>query len=68
MSITIRLNGKPFTAQTAATVTALLQEHSLHPEHVVVEINEQIIPRENYTSHKITNDDVVEILRFVGGG
>jgi len=68
MSITLRLNGKPFTANVDTTISALLLEHSLHPDHVVVEVNEQIIPRSDYATCTVSHDDVVEILRFVGGG
>ena len=35
---------------------------------VVVELNEEIIKRENYDTTVLKDGDVVEILHFMGGG
>lgn len=35
---------------------------------VVVELNLDIIPREELKTITIKDDDVIEVLRFVGGG
>jgi sulfur carrier protein len=66
MNITI--NGKVTTARDGITVNDLLAERSLDKNHVVVEVNENIVPREDFGSRRLCGNDVVEILRFVGGG
>ena len=38
------------------------------PVQVVVELNEEIIKRENYDTTVLKDGDVVEILHFMGGG
>ena len=45
-----------------------LKENGFNPEHLVVERNFEIIPREQFGSVTIQDEDVIEVLRFVGGG
>lgn len=66
MNITV--NGKPFASSDTLTVKELLDRRSLDNNQVVVEVNEVIIPREDFAGHDLFNNDTVEILRFVGGG
>lgn len=66
--ITITVNGKPVSPESADTVSAFLKEHAINPDHVVVELNKTIIKREHYETTPLTDGDTVEILRFVGGG
>ena len=45
-----------------------LKENGFNPEHLVVERNCEIIPKEQFASVTIQDEDVIEVLRFVGGG
>ena len=45
-----------------------LKENGFNPEHLVVESNFEIIPKEQFGSVTIQDEDVIEVLRFVGGG
>ena len=45
-----------------------LIENGFNPEHLVVERNYEIIPKEQFASVTIQDEDVIEVLRFVGGG
>ena len=45
-----------------------LKEAGFEPERVVVERNLDIIPKEQFASVTIQDEDVIEVLRFVGGG
>ncbi|WP_448784237.1 sulfur carrier protein ThiS [Blautia sp.] len=45
-----------------------LKENGFNPEHLVVERNFEIIPKEKFASVTIQDEDVIEVLRFVGGG
>lgn len=64
----ITLNGKTETIERSMTIHDLLEEKSLKPETVVVEVNLEIIDRARFGETEIRDKDVVEILRFVGGG
>jgi len=67
MSIT--LNGKSVDLQEGvSTVEQLLSHYQLENRIVVVEVNKEIVTKENYKTMSLSNGDVVEIIHFVGGG
>lgn len=45
-----------------------LKEAGFEPERVVVERNLDIIPKDELGDTIIQDEDVIEVLRFVGGG
>jgi sulfur carrier protein len=52
----------------AATVLGLLEELGLHPKGTVVEHNREIVDREAYRDTHLSEGDVLELVRLVGGG
>ena len=66
MNITV--NGKLETIERNITIGDFLKLKSLEPERVVVEHNLNIVERENLGDTVLTENDTLEILRFVGGG
>ena len=66
--ITIKFNGKPTQIPTSTTITTFLTTHNYNPIHVVVELNEVIIPKDSYLTTILSPDDTLEILTFMGGG
>lgn len=53
---------------TAQNIEQLLTELNLGEKKVAVELNQEIIPRDNYSSTRVSEGDSVEIVHFVGGG
>lgn len=49
-------------------VFGLLKELNLKDEKIVIEINKNIIDKENFENTKLNNNDKVEIVTLVGGG
>jgi sulfur carrier protein len=67
MSIT--LNGKSVDLQKGVnTVEQLLSHYQLGNRIVVIEVNKEIVMKENYKTMSLSHGDVVEIIHFVGGG
>lgn len=64
----ITVNGENRTLEHPVSVTEYLKECNYIPVQVVVELNEEIIKRENYDTTVLKDGDVVEILHFMGGG
>ena len=64
MSITV--NGKQM--ELFETVQQLLVHYRLENRIVIVEVNEDIVTKENYETTSLSHGDVVEIVHFVGGG
>ncbi len=66
--ITIVLNGSDRQVDSNISVSRLLEELGLTEKRLAVEINQQIIPRSNFTDHILNEKDNVEIVQAIGGG
>lgn len=62
-----KINGKEENVGEI-TIAQLLEQKGFDKRVVVVEINEEIAPKETYEERKLADNDVVEIVSFVGGG
>ena len=65
MSITV--NGRK-QLELFENVQQLLKHYGLENRIVVVEVNQEIVMKENYEMTSLSKGDVVEIVHFVGGG
>jgi thiamine biosynthesis protein ThiS len=73
--VTIRLtvNGKPRSFDGAPGVASValidfLAANDINPRLVAVAINGDVIPKHDYAGATISDGDVIEIVRMVGGG
>jgi sulfur carrier protein len=66
--INITVNGKQEAVTSGSTINTLLAVKKLDPACVVVELNKDIIQKENFGSEVLKINDSVEVLHFVGGG
>jgi thiamine biosynthesis protein ThiS len=64
----LRVNGKPRVAQDGLTVTGLLEDLQIHPQRVAVQLNGEILRREQFPAVVLKDADVVEIITFMAGG
>ncbi len=64
----LRVNGERKQVPDDLTVAALLEQLSIQPERVVVEVNLTILKRAQLTATILKSGDQVEIVHFVGGG
>jgi sulfur carrier protein len=71
MSLKLVLNGQPrvFTALSeSATLEDLVKDLGLKGDRIAVEHNGEIASRTTWDTVKLTEDDRLEIVHFVGGG
>ncbi len=66
--INIVLNGEPATVPPGTCLTGLIQILGLNPGQVAIELNRQIIKREQWNDWSLKSGDQVEVVHFVGGG
>lgn len=64
----VKINGKEASDVCGMTISQYLSANNYNPKHIVVELNEEILPKTEYDSTAIADGDVVEILSFMGGG
>ena len=51
-----------------STVSDLIDRFEMTDRPCAVEVNRELIPKKQHTSHTIRNGDQVEIVTLVGGG
>ena len=66
--MTVQLNGDVRECQEGITIAGLVEELGLANKRIAVEVNRDIIPRDEYTNCRLKQSDEVEIVHFVGGG
>ena len=68
MAIQVRLNGELRELPDALTVEALLAHLQVKATRVAVEVNETVVTKDRYATHRLSAGDSIEIVAFVGGG
>lgn len=63
----VHINGKD-EAVAGMVLKEYLEKNHYVPAGIAVECNEEILPKSQYDSYVLQEDDVVEIVSFVGGG
>ena len=64
----IQLNGKKITIKPKITIFDLLKRFKLNNKKVAIEHNGIIVPFNNYKKKFLKNNDIVEVVHFIGGG
>jgi thiamine biosynthesis protein ThiS len=64
----VELNGKTTELTDIKTVGDLIRSKDLKPQMVAVELNGEIVPREQFDEQPLSDGDRLEIVHFVGGG
>ena len=64
----VLLNGELREIPDGLTVAGLLADLGVKAQRVAVEVNETVVTKDRYESHRIGSGDSVEIVAFVGGG
>ena len=62
------INGEIINLAEGISIIEMLGSLSIDPEKVVVEVNLEIINRNQFDIKKLNSDSKIEIIRFVGGG
>ena len=66
--IKIYINGKEKIISAETNILELLKELNLQPDRVAVEINKNVIPKQEFSNYVLKDGDKIEVVRFVGGG
>ncbi len=66
-SMNLVINGENQIAP-AATLSALVEHLGMKADRVAIELNREIVPREQWPRTELHDGDRLEIVQFVGGG
>jgi len=64
----ITVNGETKEVAPKTTLVSLITDMGLNPVTVVVECDGKIIKRDEYDSLVLQEGNILELIRFVGGG
>jgi sulfur carrier protein len=65
---TIVLNGEKKEIESGVTLDRLLDLFSLPRQRVAIELNKQVIRRQDWENTSVSDSDTIEVIHFVGGG
>ena len=63
----LTINGEP-QLSSAKTLGALVETLGMKPDRVAIELNREIVPRDQWPQTPLHDGDRLEIVHFVGGG
>lgn len=66
--VTIVLNGEQKKIEDEVTLDRLLDLFSLPRQRVAIELNKEVVRREQWETTKLKDSDLIEVIHFVGGG
>jgi thiamine biosynthesis protein ThiS len=66
MNLTI--NGEERILPSAETLAALVDQLGMKSDRVAIELNREIVPRDQWPRTPLQDGDRLEIVHFVGGG
>jgi sulfur carrier protein len=66
--INITVNGNSVEIEAPMTVERLLETVEVPPNYLAVEVNADVVPREQYGERIVGEGDDVELVTLVGGG
>ncbi|HKU25507.1 MAG TPA: sulfur carrier protein ThiS [Candidatus Sulfotelmatobacter sp.] len=67
----LQINGEEQVFENASssfTLSALVENLGMKADRVAVEVNREIVPRDQWTQTCLKEGDRLEIVHFVGGG
>jgi sulfur carrier protein len=64
----VAINGKFGELKEGINVENVLLNYKIKPEGIVVELNQKIIKRDEWQKIVIKENDIIELISFVGGG
>ena len=66
--IKIKINGKIKTITDKLTLYELINDLKIPITKVAIELNKEIINKKEIKKIKLENNDIIEIVHFIGGG
>ena len=64
----IQINGKKVAIKQNFSILEMLKKYKINRKKVAIELNGKILPQNLYNKKKLKNNDIIEIVQFIGGG
>ncbi|MGN0034396.1 MAG: sulfur carrier protein ThiS [Coriobacteriales bacterium] len=64
----VELNGTAKDVAAGTPLLEVLQAEGYDVSVIATQVNGDIVPRDSYASHELSEGDVIDVVAFVGGG
>ena len=64
----MKVKGKEMNLDDGITIDELLSKIKLNKDRVVVEVDGEIVLKDEFSSFKLKENNTIEVVSFVGGG
>jgi len=64
----VQINGESREVRDRSTLSDLVGKLSLAPARIAIELNQQVVRRDQWDQTTLAEGDRIEIVHFVGGG
>jgi thiamine biosynthesis protein ThiS len=64
----VQINGEAREVADELNLSELVNELSMAPERVAIELNQKVVRRNHWSATLLAEGDRIEIVHFVGGG
>jgi len=66
--VEFEFNGTPQKTHPQTTIVGLLESARIQARFCAVEVNERILPKDQYDTYYVQAGDRIEVVTLVGGG
>lgn len=64
----LTVNGRPTEVADGITIAELLARDKMEHMRLAVEVNGEVVPRQNFSKVRLNENDSLEVVTLVGGG
>lgn len=64
----ITLNGQKHNIESNITLEEMLINLNIEQKNIIAEVNGEVVTKDEFSNKIINENDIIELIRFVGGG
>lgn len=64
----IILNGQKHNIESNITLEEMLINLNIEQNNIIAEVNGEVVTKDDFSNKIINENDIIELVRFVGGG
>lgn len=64
----IILNGQKHNIESNITLKQMLINLNIEQNNIIAEVNGEVVTKDDFSNKIINENDIIELIRFVGGG
>ncbi len=62
------VNGSEYSFNNGVTLLDIIKSLKISSENIVAEVNGEVVTKDDFANKIVTENSIIELVRFVGGG